>query len=245
MRPDMAKIIVERPRKNSHLKSINDKLDWQTTPIDEWPRRGKMHKTDKYLNETLQPLERYLRSNVNRPWNKVYSEISQNIDRGNAVQAHILQHLFEYVAVNAMIVDGRIVDLRNLSRFRHNYEPPLYVDPRTGILRENKRARRHLWRAPYVPPKFKKIAASVYLAELNGVWFEVHTRPANFHTEYFDVALNRKIFRSDDPSGLESRSLLASHYGKQVVAVSKRSLRPQEIKRHGLRRHIPLPNIVR
>src|SRR5207244_2148033 len=91
---------------------------------------------DKYFNEHLGPLRRFLHSNVGRPWDKVYSEICQHVDRGNVVQKHILTHLFEYVIVDVEMIDGEPYrKARSRSAYHSN---PLrgpnqwYVCPKSG-----------------------------------------------------------------------------------------------------------------
>src|SRR5689334_8741261 len=105
MRPDMAKVIVERPRYGGGLKfQRNADRKWQCLPVDERPRaeaikaRWRQSKVQpKRLNENLAPLRRFLRSRVGRPWDEVYSEICERINRDSAVQLHIWQHLWDYV----------------------------------------------------------------------------------------------------------------------------------------------------
>jgi hypothetical protein len=48
------------------------------------------------------------KSQVNRPWNKVYSELCANIDRRNTVQEHIFAHIEQFVAVKTHLVDGEV-----------------------------------------------------------------------------------------------------------------------------------------
>ena len=67
---------------------------------------GRSHLHTKFFNEHLSPLRRFLDSNVGRPWDKVYSEICRHVDRGNVVQKHILTHLFDYVVVDTVLIDG-------------------------------------------------------------------------------------------------------------------------------------------
>jgi len=133
MRPDMFKVILERPRRGR--------------PNDRAARRGRddldgpqklairaFYDRDWHGKETsdhLSPLRRYLRSQVGRPWNKVYSEICACIDRRSAVQRHMLEHIDDYIAT-------KVVAHRKLSQ-------DLYVDPRTGLIRRN----------PARPPKHR------------------------------------------------------------------------------------------
>ena len=98
MRPDMPKIAVERPRyghrdryPRGHLHSQYGH-DFEAHPRHEamsWRRYGT-----KSFSDNLAPLYRFLRTNVGRPWNKVWSEMCAHICFDNPVQKHILGHVF-------------------------------------------------------------------------------------------------------------------------------------------------------
>lgn len=99
MRHDMYKVIVERPRSGggSEFKSEARKYrNSEETAAKIGMKKG--HKRRKGLNENLSPLKHFLKSQVGRPWNKVYSELSNGIDRRNTVQAHIYAHIEQFVA---------------------------------------------------------------------------------------------------------------------------------------------------
>jgi hypothetical protein len=144
MRADMAKVIVERPRKKGRAwrkpKGYKRRLSGygDATPIREGIRACWNGGT-KILNEHLGPLRRYLDKQVGRPWNKVFSEICRHINRNSAVQDHVRDHVEDYVATHVILIDGVPCDGsgswtygRPLSRLRHR---PWYVCPRTGLLR--------------------------------------------------------------------------------------------------------------
>lgn len=103
MRPDMAKVIVERPRVGSrgkgkpkgYRKALQGLSD-EGLPAREGMRRRWLGQP-KALNEHLGPLRRYLDSQVGRPWGKVFSEICAHIDRSSAVQDHVRDHVEAYV----------------------------------------------------------------------------------------------------------------------------------------------------
>ena len=123
MRRDMFKVIVERPRRFgpggwTRGRPPRDAEDGPShagmrRPYDSWHER-------KELNENLAPLRRYLMKQVGRPWNKVFSEICEHLRTDSTVQEHVRRHLGDFVAIHGR--DSR----------------PLYVDPRTGLLRSNK-----------------------------------------------------------------------------------------------------------
>jgi hypothetical protein len=204
MRSDMYKVIVERPRQ------------WKGGYEDAVQRRddldGPMHLSmragyaGRFLNENLAPLRRYLRSQVGRPWNKVFSEISAGIDRRNTVQQHIYQHIDGFIAIDVGVRDGQLVDLRSAGAFANSFgalRQELYVDPRTGLIRVNKEYRsRHR-----------------QIVEL----------PASREKRY-DVVFRQMLSRYQQ-SGERERV-----YGScGLYAVSKRQLSKRELKAHGLR----------
>lgn len=134
----MAKVIVERPRIGGkyNRKGRNPKS------FDDQPKREsmkKMHKDRKSLNENLKPLVRFLESRVGANWDKVYSEICENIKLDSAVQKHVRDHVFDYVFVNVEIKDKKVFSGRRYSgSIRELYNGDLYVDPKTNILKQYK-----------------------------------------------------------------------------------------------------------
>jgi hypothetical protein len=247
MRSDMDKVIVEKPRHNSRAKSPNKKRKWQRTPPEEWPTREPIRMTDKGLSETLSPLKRFLEKSVGRPWDKVHSEMAAHVDRGNAVQAHVWQHIEQYLFLHVVIEDGKVYP--HLHRHWIGEVSGLYVHPVTGIILRGKGPRRRWW-DPWKrrPPVFKRIADNLFVGEIKGVWFEIRTaNVASAPDGALDVVLKRPIapekkLRAYDKVGPRERL-----YGDaSLYAVAKRPLNSKEIKARGLRPAArPLPNIVR
>lgn len=241
MRPDMDKVLVERPRYASSAPTPDDRLPWRSVPMEDWPTRGRMGRTTKSLNENLAPLRRFLRSRVGHPWDKVFGELSARISRGNAVQAHILQHLYHYVAVNTTAIGGRLFPIDRWGRiFQGWLEPDFYVDPRSGLLRVWE-PRRSDVRSRLSTPVFTRVDDHRYHAQFKGVWFELRVAPLRDDPMgCYDVALRRVIEMNSGKTAVAQR-----HYGAEVYAISKRSLNTKEIKAFGLRGSaLPLPNIV-
>ena len=50
-----------------------------------------------HFSDNLEPLERFLRSNVGRPWSVVYSELKGQLDGGSVTGQHVIQHLQDYM----------------------------------------------------------------------------------------------------------------------------------------------------
>lgn len=254
MRNDMYKVIVERPRDwkggDRLAARLRDDLDG---PTHLGMRAGY---AGRFLNENLSPLRRYLRAQVGRPWDKVFSEISAGIDRRNTVQQHIHQHIDEFIAIRVGVRGDRLIDLGSLSSYRFGeLRQQLYVDPRTGLIRINKNYR--TWRQQIDEGREQEQAQLIarrrilsdrtVLLRFDDLWFEVTLAelPAGrvierrvggqckkkiVHDQRFDIVLRREVMRYMDA---QERERL---YGSAAVyAVSKRQLSKRELKAHGLR----------
>lgn len=226
-------MIVERPRLGGGVRfprtsaAVRDDL-----PLEEsWKRQGirrPWHWTSvrKSLNENLAPLRRYLRSNVGRPWDKVYSEVCQRINRNSAVQMHVWQHLMWEVCTDPHIVpqmlQGRVG--RWPWRFRR-YR--FYVDPKTGLLRENPKYRQRFGHEekPAEPLDRIPIDARHEYRLLEGIWYEIELVPLPAWIAMYDM-LARKL--SSDVSPEERERFYG---GRRVCAVKKRQLNKREIRK--------------
>src|ERR1700743_3245447 len=111
MREDMYKVLVERPRKYKG----NDPAAIRRRNDLDGPRflATRAGFARVVLNENLSPLQRYLRSQIGRPWNKVYGEIAAALDRRNAVQQHVYEHLDDFIAIQIESRGNELIDLRN------------------------------------------------------------------------------------------------------------------------------------
>ncbi|MSP38547.1 MAG: hypothetical protein EXR70_08670 [Deltaproteobacteria bacterium] len=180
MREDMAKVIVERPRRGGYSR-CKGRLgkDLEAQPI----KQGMKYRLadNKSLNENLAPLRRYLARQVGRPWARVYSEISANLKATNAVQQHVRDHLKDYVAVKMSV--NKAGEPMVASRWRRSYD--FYVDPQDGILKRAKadtdKARKRAkeqrrQRIAVAQSKVNNIqlAPGSDLRRLNGIWFAVN-----------------------------------------------------------------------
>lgn len=228
MRSDMAKVIVERPRYGSCMPSKKKgyRRSNQRQGVDELPLRepmlGLWHGPQRRLNEHLGPMRRFLRSRVGRPWNKVHQELCEHVSFDNAVQKHVLAHVFQYV--NKVIrLCGEDVLARGEWGYEHRLRPgEMYVCPTSGLLkvvRENRRQR--------IVCRIQAGPLTQYHRREN-VWWEVGLRklPAD-PGELWDLWLERDVAKLDKSDCLRT-------YGGELIAVSKRSLQPAEVK-HVLR----------
>jgi hypothetical protein len=102
MRSDMAKVVTERPRRGHGnpskkwgrrlRKSEYDAEDHGSSraPI---ARRHQYGWNSKEFSDLLGPLRRYLHKQVARPWDKVWSEITRNLDSRSLSGQHIFDHI--------------------------------------------------------------------------------------------------------------------------------------------------------
>ncbi len=189
MRKDMYKVIVERPRRGAGF-SMNRS---RHSDADDLPHQVGMRKfrdlngtRSKWLNENLAPLKRFLMKQVGRPWDKVYSEIRENLEADNVVQRHVLDHLDDYVVRNVAV--GRFGEWLNGNP--EGWAPgrpwwqPLYVDPNDGILKKSAKLWKKLgieprprrWKAKDGPHEVerKRISQEAEVRRIGGVWYEIH-----------------------------------------------------------------------
>jgi len=153
MRDDMAKVVTERPRRGHRNKSKKTtgrrirRFD-STHEYDE-PTRLPIARYRQYgwnakeFSDLINPLKRYLRSCIGRPWHKVHSELSGKLDRRSVTGSHIWDHVVREIETDCYIGDDRLA-YSNRRRYLHPEIPVagLYVHPRTGLIREQRRRRR-------------------------------------------------------------------------------------------------------
>ena len=104
MRKDMKKVLVECYRQRSqekfrefrHDKANQPDLDEDGNFVEHRKSMKRLHRTRSF-GENLSPIPRFLKANVGRPWDKVYSEIRETCDSSSAVGNHIMQHMWGWV----------------------------------------------------------------------------------------------------------------------------------------------------
>jgi hypothetical protein len=142
MRSDMAKVVTEAPRHGHanpsrkwgrRLRKDEYELD-DHGPMRVSSARRRQYTNWKDFSDVLGPLRRYLRKQVGRPWDKVWSEITQTLDRRSLTGQHIFDHISWEVEQHAWVdSDGRVYRKRQWG----SIEPirGLYVHPVTRLLR--------------------------------------------------------------------------------------------------------------
>ena len=244
MRADMAKVIVERPRLYGHCshepKGWKKQLRRAMSTGDGPPTREGMkrpYRSPKQLNEHLGPLRRYLDSQVGRPWDKVFSEICQHINRSNPVQDHVRDHVEDYVVRHVVVIDGELCTGGG-GRFGWRYGIPLcdlfghhrwYVCPGTGLLKRVPPRPKPVEDDRPKPPAYVRVSDRLQCRFLDGRWELVTLLPMPEAEPQFcdhtDVVLNRRVRDI-------SRDQAKATYGAAVYAVARRVIGKREMKNY-------------
>jgi hypothetical protein len=243
MRKDMSKIIVERPRRG--VRSAKSAKPGRTQPLEDEdgeplraraPRAPRGPRT-KSLNENLAPLRRYLARQVDRPWNKIYSEISEHLKPTSTVQQHVRDHIEDFVATRTRMSAGAVVTLGRWGG-EHPLDldwRPFFVHPRTGLMKRNpkrlswQRARKEQAAAEAAEraARMRELSPDLQLHRFDEVWWEVRLgRVANREKQTEGDVVIQAGLSALDPATL---------YGRHgVQAIAKRPLSKAEKKRHKL-----------
>jgi hypothetical protein len=141
MRHDMARVVTERPRRghgNPSKKWGRRLRQDEFGAEDHGPARAPIAREHQYgwhckeFSDVLGPLRRYLHTQVGRPWDKVWSDLTRNLDHRSLTGRHIVSHVMWDVERNAWLgADGRVYHRR---RSHTGTVSGLYVHPRTGLL---------------------------------------------------------------------------------------------------------------
>lgn len=132
MRSDMRDVLISRPRWCG-----GPRRKGRRRPLEELPMREPMDRRGtKAFRDLLGPLKRFLASRVGRPWDSVWSELCDHLDRRGLLQRHVFLHLEHMVAVH-VVRDGDVLrDGDHALRvvFTGRWRTSYLVDPDTGRL---------------------------------------------------------------------------------------------------------------
>lgn len=174
MKKDFAKILVERPRfLGRWYKEHPFKGDFEEAPLKEGMRPKSYDR--KQLNENLQPLRRYLKKNVGRSWDKVFSEICKHINVNSTVQNHIREHLKWEVHQNVVVENGKVFR-PTYARYggekatRRELNEEFYVHP---VKKTLELSPRRIFPSTPVNSDLRKISDKNWLIREKGIWYWV------------------------------------------------------------------------
>ena len=248
MREDMDKVIVERPRRGGGVQG--DGRQWRNSR-DRGSHLGMTqgYRHRKGLNENLAPLRRWLHKQVHRPWDKVYAELCSGIDRRSTVQAHIFEHIDDFVERRAVLRDGEVWVRKSWWRsggervpLRDAAHVELFVHPATGILLPNRLRRKG--RQQEAAKRKQAVADRLVIDaftewhRVDGCWFEVRLAPfpepqgdSVRQDKRFDVMRGCLVTRSGACHVMPGMSNRPVTYARAFVhAVAKRQLSRREVR---------------
>lgn len=276
MRHDMFKVIVERARRgagyysnlpNEYRRAKRFTLDEDLEVTDEFVgRKISMRRANgwdrKELNENLNPLRRFLDSQVGRRWDDVYAEICENLDTGSTVKQHVRQHIEDFIELKTYVGEddeiwctprwGAAYRVEETYAFRQ-----LYVDPRDGVIRRGKapswkqdQKARAAERRREKHAKERVISKELRFEKIDGVWFRLRMKA--LPTDVFDLAkiggdvvfvfskyAHLGYTRGDPEQVLQNAADKTLHafkekYGDSVYAVEKRTASKKDIRKYRL-----------
>lgn len=190
----MDKLIVERPRRGSRhapnepkgYKKRQSKCDIEDLPTKESMSAGRKHGWEaKELNENLNPLRRFLQKQVGRPWDKVFSELSEHIDMNSTVKRHIWQHVFDTIEDKTFIgPDGEVWTRGHYgghdSPLTYSSYKNLYIHPVDGLLKQVKKPKdykKNKWKPDNRQDRRVNGPGDTQFHKINGIWYIAQLKP--------------------------------------------------------------------
>lgn len=202
MRADMGKVITERPRTQSSLptEKFGKSIRWEgfdgdyAEPKRASGSRGRTYSWDpKDPTDMLGPLKGWVRKQVGRPWDKVYSKVCAVLDKRKLTHAHVLEHLFQWVGRSVVrCKDGRYREPDHMHGFYDTAGawvitgsvPDYYVHPKTGLLKVNLRSEgRHVrlerFRKQQQDRDVLELKDGSLYKKIEGIWYHLNIREAS------------------------------------------------------------------
>ncbi len=238
MRKDISKKLVERPRHNGwgekskdtrrvnrNNPRLNEYYDEETGNWDvesDASSLGKMsmgHGT-KNFNEYFAPFYRWLKKQVGRPWDNVYSDIRERLDPNSTVQMHVMQHLWGWVERYVKLEDGELVLYTKYSRpeklsemkgyYNSGEYDLLYIHPVTKLFcKQTIKKREEKPKEIFVYEESKQ----VFLCKLKGIWYRVTwngTTSLSSCRRHIDNLNEGTLVWPLDQQGMKSKQQLSS-----------------------------------
>lgn len=254
MRPDMAKVLVERPRAGGRWHT-NEKKLFRYEKDENYPLHLGMKKLwadRKELSDNLNPLYKFLEKSVGKPWDSVYSDISKNLDRSTVSGFHVWSHVKSYVEEHVIRMEGKTPIGLNEIEIHNSF----YVHPVTRLLCKARNRRYHYRTVDHLASVRKFLSDTEMLYKHNNIWYKATIEPVQDvkipyqmwiknrfmkdevrSSTYFEGAKPVQLFyqRSPGPDAFHTKAI-DSHrmYGKEVRATSKRQLNKKDKKRYNL-----------
>lgn len=160
MRKDMRKVICEtyREGRGTSYKNVRQRFRFDQADMDaledaddfdsELPKKVGMRRPYRVIGQTkdfgenLNPLERFIKKQIGKKWDDVWSEICKGLNPNSTVDEHVKFHVKFMINTQVVMIDGHPYD--NTRRYykgdiRDLRKGELYVDPDTGIIKKVKK----------------------------------------------------------------------------------------------------------
>lgn len=181
MRPDMKKVLTERPRSGSwqgqrRVRAPSVRLWDGEDGYEDAEHPGRPRRT-RHFDDLLGPLRKWLRRQVGRPWNTVWSEICATVDAHSVSGQHLREHVRWEVATAVRMNPRGQAWHQGGASWQQGRVDGLYVHPRHGLLCWQEPDRSRWKRPPEVEdPRLVPLGEGRFHQQIAGLWFEVHTQ---------------------------------------------------------------------
>src|SRR5262245_64785029 len=211
MRPDMYRVVIERPRFGhaNRSRKWGGRVDerYEGPNFVSSARRRQYGWNSKELSDLINPLVRYLHKQVGRPWDKIYSEIKQALPKGLHAD-HIWSHVKSEVQIHCWEQDGKLWHLARYSRCPVEVDG-LYVHPRTGLLRlKTKQVRQTNPNHSKAATKRIELSDATEYRNIEGIWYHLELAEPD---PLAVPGAKREIVRKKQLNRKELRELRADH----------------------------------
>lgn len=251
----MKHVVVDRPRTGGDggksKPPKGSKKQFNKTPLEEQPKFQSSSRKRVYgynckeLSDHLGPLRRWLRSQVGRNWDDVWSEICENLSVHDVMTRHVREHAEYYVQKNCTIdEEGDVCDSKGLKLIGDWRSRDFYVDPCDNTLKVVKSMPR--WRPKKRIKKWfegKDEWHRYYL--LNDIWYEVelknfpkiNSKRFSHRNEVYvhDVVMEANWERGNKKYGGSCKRDCVNCHGSEIYAANKRQISKRDIRRLKLR----------
>jgi hypothetical protein len=257
MRNDMLKVITEPARRgvryystlrNEYRAAKNFVLDDDLEVDDIWcgrilPMRAKTVGYDgKEANYTVNPLLRFLHSQLGKNWDDIYSQIS-SIKSDLGRRYDIKRMIGWNVETNTFIEDGEIYYSCKYHgpRLINNTADQLYVHPITNVLCiSTGLSYKTIWRNRQKEKKtetaktHKIVSKDLQFHKIDGNWYRVKVQPFDWTKDVSNYDVFGSILTQRWYNKWDLARACMEKYGAHVTAVEKQAASKKDIRRYKL-----------
>jgi hypothetical protein len=129
--------------RSKQMKGYKNKLKrnfYEHAPLHE-SMKYKHGADTKYFKDNLEPMIRFLKSNVGKNWNKIYAVLCRRLSKRSVSGLHVFNHLFDFVYDKTIVDEGKIFYIR-YGEYKELVStekwPKFYVNAKTGQLMKAK-----------------------------------------------------------------------------------------------------------